>query len=388
MKIIGEAYRELQNLVKLYAKEDLPVLFYGETGTGKELFMRFYMDESVRHGKKMTINCAAVSDSLLRSEVFGHERGAFTGADRKRLGKIAACNKGILALDEIGDATPEFQAAILRVSEANSYSPLGGDVEIEANTLIIGATNNLEKVRHDLKERFHILPIPPLQKEDIPALASHFLKKTLTEEVIQELTCREYPGNIRELKRVCERLRTERGAKLFSKKKNAISLSNFDYHRFRRELNTWNKYIQPLIDYYGKEHGFEKYRYKYMPWDGDSLEWILNRDESLNPSVADNEISGTDYDALANASNQYVFICYLKKCIGEEDDLPLREKEEFLSERMNPNSAIKEFKNYMRDIFDYSTLPCLLGYIYLKAEGSTAASTPIIREPHLAYLLL
>ena len=124
-QIIGEAYRELQDIVRKYAKEDLPVLFTGQTGSGKELFLKYYMAENERTGKRLIINCAAFSDELLRSEVFGHVKGAFTGAVANRDGKIKTCNKGILALDEIGDATQHFQASILRVAEANSYSPLG-----------------------------------------------------------------------------------------------------------------------------------------------------------------------------------------------------------------------------------------------------------------------
>ena len=108
--IIGEAYRKPQDLVKEYAKADEPVLFIGETGIGKELFMQLYMKENPRPGRKMTVNCAAFSDELLRSEVFGHVKGAYTGATKKRPGKIETCTNGILALDEIGDATPGFQA--------------------------------------------------------------------------------------------------------------------------------------------------------------------------------------------------------------------------------------------------------------------------------------
>ena len=99
--IIGEAYRELQELVKKYAKENLPVMFTGQTGTGKELFMKLYMKENKRHGEKMIINCAALSDDLLRSEVFGHEKGAFTGANNKRHGKLSVCNNGILAFEVV-----------------------------------------------------------------------------------------------------------------------------------------------------------------------------------------------------------------------------------------------------------------------------------------------
>ena len=386
MEIIGEAYRELQNLVKLYAKENLPVLFIGETGTGKELFMKLYMQSSNRKRNQMTINCAALSDDLLRSEVFGHVSGAFTGAHSNRKGKIAACEDGILALDEIGDATPEFQAAILRVCESNSYSPLGSDKELDAKVLIIAATNKPENLRHDLRERFHILPIPPLQKEDIPALISHFLKKPLTEDMITELTSRQYPGNIRELKKACERLKVERGEKIFSKKINNILTHHFDYHRFRREMNTWQRYFQPLVDFYGKKHGFEKYKYQYMPWDGDPLEWFFRKVKFFNPNI-EKDCTEDEEVAFLQSTNCFVFMSFLKRSINEENDLPLSVREDFISDTQTPEGCMGEFKEYLRYIFDCSILPCLLAYTYLTAEMPTDEPQTTIPQPHLSYLL-
>ena len=110
----------------------------------------------------------------------------------------------------------------MRVCESNSYSPVGSDDELDTNALIIAATNKPENLRHDLKQRFHIIPIPPLQKEDIPALASHFLGGFLTKEVIKELQSREYPGNIRELEKTCKRLKVERKGKIFSRKRSVF----------------------------------------------------------------------------------------------------------------------------------------------------------------------
>ncbi|MGV8057792.1 MAG: sigma-54-dependent transcriptional regulator [Smithellaceae bacterium] len=399
MEIIGEAYRELQELVKQYAKEGLPVLFTGQTGSGKELFMELYKELRPLHSKKMTINCAALSDDLLRSEVFGHAKGAFTGAITPRKGKILTCKDGVLALDEIGDATPEFQAAILRVCEASSFSHLGSDEEIKTNTLIIAATNKPENLRRDLKERFHVLPIPPLQKEDIPTLAVHFLKRPLTDEVIRELTSRTYHGNIRELKKACERLKAEKGEKIFSKKTNNMPIHHFDYHRFRREISTWNRFIQPIIDYYGKEHGFEKYKYQYMPWDGDSLQWVLSRDgntyqmtinvkEEVKLHIAESTEDDDGAAAMFNAFTSYAYIAYLKRSINEENDFPASVMEQFISDEVPPkDSMLKEFIELLRYIFDCSMLPCLLGYIYLKAEKSTDEPQVTIPQPHLSYLL-
>lgn len=399
-KIVGKAYDKLQDLVKDYAKADEPVLFIGETGTGKELFMQLYMKENQRiDEKKMTVNCAAFSDELLRSEVFGHVKGAYTGAIKDRPGRIEACQNGILALDEIGDATPEFQAAILRVCEGYSFSRMGDNKEIKnTNTLIIAATNKPENLRHDLKQRFHIIPIPTLQKEDIPALANHFLEGSLTEEVIKELQSREYPGNIRELEKTCKRLKVERKGKIFSKNDVDPPPYNFDYNRFRREMNTWNRYIQPLIDYYGKEYKFDRYKYKYMPWDEDPLHWILDRDEWINPGNVTKDPTEDEETTIRTTAYGFTCVCYLKRSINEEYDIPFSERIQFttkkdllFSEKDNQEEDkeeyIKDFKNAMRYIFDSSTLPCFLGYIYLKAELPADELQTTIAQPHLSYLL-
>ncbi|MCE5210739.1 MAG: sigma 54-interacting transcriptional regulator [Deltaproteobacteria bacterium] len=388
MEIIGEAYRELQDLVRLYAKENMPVLFTGETGTGKELFMSLYIKESKRSGKKMKINCAALSDDLLRSEVFGHVKGSFTGAVSKRDGKIETCKNGILALDEIGDATPQFQASILRVCESNSYSPLGADEEKATNTLLIAATNKPENLRHDLKERFHILPIPPLQKGDIPALATHFLGKPLMEEVIRELSNREYRGNIRELKKACERFKVEKGERIFSNKQNIILSYHFDYYRFRREINTWDRFIQPIIDYYGRDYKFEKYKYKYMSWDGDPLEWIEYNETCKNHKP---------YVVIYNLTKMYIFLRGIEKHARINDVLPKIDVDNVGygdgntryedGEIEYASDTIRIFENDLKEIFDNVSLPLLLGYIYLKAETQTVRKANMPQTPHLTYLL-
>ena len=115
-KIIGKAYVGLKKRVKEYAKNDYPVLFIGETGSGKKLFARYFAEKSRRQGKFMNVNCAEISDTLLESELFGHIKGAFTGALRDRPGKITSCHKGILLLDELGDASRKLQASIYDVT--------------------------------------------------------------------------------------------------------------------------------------------------------------------------------------------------------------------------------------------------------------------------------
>jgi len=168
-EIIGRAYEDLKILVRKYAKHDIPVLFTGEMGSGKEKFAKLYMTLSTRKGKKMTTSCAGLPNDMLWSEVFGHVKGAFTGAIQPRKGRLQSCDGGILFLDELGDASAEFQAAILRVAEGNSFSHLGSDEEeISVDTLVIAATNKPGNIREDLKQRFVILPVPPLQKFDIP----------------------------------------------------------------------------------------------------------------------------------------------------------------------------------------------------------------------------
>jgi DNA polymerase III delta prime subunit len=388
VEIIGEAYRELQEIVKRYAKENLPVLFTGETGTGKELFMDLYKESCTKTGKKMTINCAAYSDELLRSEVFGHVEGAFTDAIENRKGKIAACYKGVLALDEIGDATQEFQAAILRVTNGDSYFPVGADEEKKTDTVIIAATNRPEKLRSDLIERFHVLPIPPLQKEDIPALARHFLGKQISEKVIAELQGKSYKGNIRGLEKACERLKAEKYNDSFDKRKQFTDVPyRFDYNRYRREIDTWNSYIQPLIDHYGREHGFDKYKYKYQPWDGDPLKWIKEREPHLDTDsaaaskVMDMDVDFEESDKIEEIWLLYYYIGAIRSNIGLEDNLPT-DKSEIIH-----GGDISYALECLNKFLNSKKLPCLLGYIYLDKERSSIRSSATTPQPNLLYLL-
>jgi DNA-binding NtrC family response regulator len=249
-QIVGEAYTEVKKLVKQYASEDLPVLLVGETGTGKELLARLYMEENVRKGKKLTGSCAEITETLLRSEIFGHVKGSFTDAIANREGKLATCDKGILFLDELGKASKGFQAAILRVTEQNSFSPVGSDVEKTSDVIIIAATSNLPNIEEDLKNRFDCLLIPPLWVYDIPLIAEKILGKPLKESIIKELMSKKYPGNVRDLLRVCKRLKMERGEEIFSASPYRREHHHFDYGRFRFEYELWLEYIQPILDEY------------------------------------------------------------------------------------------------------------------------------------------
>lgn len=211
----------VRQLIVRAAASDSNVLILGETGTGKEIIARWIHD----HGKRQSghfeaVNCAGIPDHLLESELFGHERGAFTGALKDKLGKWALANGGTLFLDEVGDLSPEHQAKILRVLEDGEVIPVGGVKSVSANARVIAATNrNLQLMatqgtfRQDLLYRLRtfLIPAPALHDhpEDIPPIANHLWHKitddpkaTLPDPVITELQTRRWPGNAREIKSV------------------------------------------------------------------------------------------------------------------------------------------------------------------------------------------
>jgi len=228
-EIIGASYslRETFRLVDQVASSDSTVLILGETGTGKELIARAIHNNSKRKAKLMVkVNCAALPTNLIESELFGHERGSFTGATDRRLGKFELANGGTLFLDEIGEMPLDLQVKLLRVLQEREIERVGGRTTIKIDTRIIAATNrNLEKdveegrFRSDLYYRLNIFPItiPSLRerKDDIELLATHFIKKfsqktgkridSLGFRVLQELKEYPWPGNIRELEHFIER---------------------------------------------------------------------------------------------------------------------------------------------------------------------------------------
>ncbi|MDR0871749.1 MAG: sigma-54 dependent transcriptional regulator, partial [Planctomycetaceae bacterium] len=203
------------------------LLVRGESGVGKELVARAVHFASSRKTKPLVcLNCAAISESLLASELFGHEKGAFTGATERKIGKFEAAHTGTLFLDEIGEMSPTLQAKFLRVLEGGSFERVGGNTTISADVRVIAATNrDLEKevsegrFRHDLFFRLRVLEIivPPLRKraDDIPLLADYYLEKFCKEtgrkyqgfspDAMRILMSYNWPGNIRELKNVVER---------------------------------------------------------------------------------------------------------------------------------------------------------------------------------------
>lgn len=222
-----ERMKAVMDLTMRAAERDCPVLILGETGTGKELVARSLHNFSRRRAKPfVAVNCAALPDTLLESELFGHEKGAFTGAVERRIGKFELADGGTLFLDEIGDMSPTAQAKLLRVLQDGEIQRLGGNKIIKVNVRVVAATNKkleqeVEKgsFRQDLYYRIRVLEIvlPPLRERpaDIPVLAKYFLDqlrhrfptpvRAIHPETMRVLAAYHYPGNVRELKNIIER---------------------------------------------------------------------------------------------------------------------------------------------------------------------------------------
>jgi two-component system nitrogen regulation response regulator NtrX len=220
--------KELKQQIKIAAPTSGWILITGENGTGKELVARSIHHNSRRHDKPFVeVNCAAIPEELIESELFGHEKGSFTGATTQRRGKFDQAHMGTLFLDEIGDMSLKTQAKVLRILQEHTFERVGGNKTIEVDVRVIAATNkDLEKeiaignFREDLYYRLNVIPfhVPPLRerKSDIPQLATHFLEyfcskesreiKRLDDEAMQAITEYPWPGNVRELKNLIERL--------------------------------------------------------------------------------------------------------------------------------------------------------------------------------------
>jgi DNA-binding NtrC family response regulator len=224
----GPAMKKLLAQIERVAASETRVCILGETGTGKELVARAIHEKSSRHDNGfITLNCAAVPAELIESELFGHEKGAFTGAGGRHLGKFEQAEGGTLFLDEIGDMPIAMQAKLLRVLEEGEVERVGGDKPIKVNVRVLVATHrNLEELikknefRRDLFHRVYVFPLalPPLRDrlEDFPELVAHFAKqvakqngwkeKVFSEHAISELRRYSWPGNVRELRNIVERL--------------------------------------------------------------------------------------------------------------------------------------------------------------------------------------
>jgi DNA-binding NtrC family response regulator len=224
----GEAMRRVMAQVDRVAASESRVCIFGETGTGKELVARTIHERSPRAaGPFVTLNCAAVPAELIESELFGHEKGSFTGASGRHIGKFEQADQGTIFLDEIGDMPLSMQAKLLRVLEEGEVERIGGDKPITVNIRVVVATHRdlearvrEEKFRQDLFHRIQVFPLllPPLRerRDDIPALVEHFAAQVcaqngwkpvpFTPDAMEALQSYPWPGNVRELRNMVERL--------------------------------------------------------------------------------------------------------------------------------------------------------------------------------------
>lgn len=229
-EFVGHSYqmRSVFDLIYKLCKVETTVLVRGENGTGKELVARaIHFNSPRKAGPFVAVNCGAIPESLMESEFFGHEKGAFTGAHERKIGRFQMANNGTLFLDEIGELKPEMQVKLLRILQERKFTPVGGSREVKTNARIIAATNrNLEKMieegdfREDLFYRLNVMPIflPPLRErsDDISALVQTFIRKFtkshphspitgVSSEALELLQKHRWPGNIRELENAVER---------------------------------------------------------------------------------------------------------------------------------------------------------------------------------------
>lgn len=224
----GEAMRGVMAQLERVAASEARVCIFGETGTGKELVARTIHERSPRATRPfVTLNCAAVPAELIESELFGHEKGSFTGASGRHIGKFEQAHQGTILLDEIGDMPLNMQAKLLRVLEEGEVERIGGDKPVAVNVRVVVATHRdlearvrEEKFRQDLFHRIHVFPLqlPPLRerRDDIPALLEHFAAQVSAQngwkpvpfstDALQALQSHTWPGNVRELRNLVERL--------------------------------------------------------------------------------------------------------------------------------------------------------------------------------------
>lgn len=223
----SKGMRDVFDLIHRLSRVDTTVLVRGENGTGKELVARaIHMNSPRKNGSMVAINCGAIPENLMESELFGHEKGAFTGAHERKIGKFQLANNGTIFLDEVGELRPDMQVKLLRVLQERKFTPVGSSREVKTDARIIAATNrNLEKMiedgtfREDLFYRLNVMPIflPPLREraDDIGELAQYFIKRFnknhgrtitgLANETLSILKNYRWPGNIRELENAIER---------------------------------------------------------------------------------------------------------------------------------------------------------------------------------------
>jgi DNA-binding NtrC family response regulator len=249
---VSQPLAKVRELIDAVAPSDMTVLIQGDSGTGKELVARAIHERSERAKRNfVAVDCCTLQEKLFESELFGHEKGAFTGADRQKKGLIEGAGGGTLFLDEIGEIDASLQAKLLRVLETGLFRRLGGTKDLVANTRVVAATNrNLEEMsergefRSDLYYRLNGFAIetPPLRerREDIPYLADHFIQhhnfsrridKKINGEAMRQLIAYDWPGNVRELKNVVER------AIILSRDKTTIRIEHLAFGNSSKKRN-------------------------------------------------------------------------------------------------------------------------------------------------------
>ncbi|HOJ63842.1 MAG TPA: sigma-54 dependent transcriptional regulator [Spirochaetota bacterium] len=251
-EIVGNStlLKDILSICERVAITDTPVLILGESGTGKELIATYIKEKSLRKDKPfISINCAALPDTLLENELFGHKKGAFTDARNDYIGKLGLANGGTLFLDEVGDLSLAIQAKLLRVLQFKTYEQLGSSESIYTDIRIIAATNRdllslmrEKKFREDLYYRLNVVPIkiPPLRerREDIGDLVNFFIKKyciknkkeikSITDSALLKLKSYDWPGNVRELENTIERAVVLSTGLVLDENDFNIEISNFN----------------------------------------------------------------------------------------------------------------------------------------------------------------
>ena len=280
-KLVGssEATMRLKKLISMVAPSNSAVIIQGQTGVGKELVAESVHDASRRKGKFVAVNCAAIPRDLMEAELFGYEKGAFTGAIKTTPGKFEQANKGTLFLDEIGDMNLELQSKLLRVLENSIVTRVGGRTDIQLDVRVVCATHKdlsvlvtQNKFREDLMFRLNVFPIqvPPLRErlDDIPEIVNHFLKinhsASATEAPIgfddgglEALSTYEWPGNIRELKNILERAKVFFPGQSINHEQVTQTLLGFDQNSFFNQAEESQNIWSALDDLGGAERGHE-----------------------------------------------------------------------------------------------------------------------------------
>ncbi len=266
--IIGEseAINQVKELIEKVSRTSSRVLITGANGTGKELVARWIHEKSDRSSASfVAVNCAAIPEELIESELFGYEKGAFTGADERRIGKFEAADGGTLFLDEIGDMPLSAQSKVLRALQEGQIQPLGSNEKIKLDIRVIAATNknlreevNAGNFREDLFHRISVIPveIPGLadRREDIPHLTNHFIRQLRNDEIslsgleieekaLEALKRRNWPGNVRELQNVVERLAVLSSDRTIRVEEvNALDTDTIESPEFKQLLSQYDSF--------------------------------------------------------------------------------------------------------------------------------------------------